>query len=75
LPNIVHITVIKKRKMRGVRHIAFMMGKLAKAQPLGRPRQRFDDTDKMEFKAIDGRLWSTFIWPRTGASGGILWRQ
>jgi hypothetical protein len=38
--------------MGRVRNVAFMMGKLAN-QPLGRPRQRLDDTNKTEFKAKD----------------------
>jgi hypothetical protein len=38
--------------MGGVRNAAFMMGKHAK-QPLGRPKQRLDDTNKTEFKATD----------------------
>jgi hypothetical protein len=37
VPNITHITEIKRRKMGGVRNVAFMRRKLAK-QPLGRPR-------------------------------------
>jgi hypothetical protein len=41
--------------MGWVRNAAFMMGKLAK-QPLGRPRQRLDDTNKTEFKATDWKV-------------------
>jgi hypothetical protein len=52
VPNITHITEIRRRKVGGVRHVTFMMGKLAK-QPLGRPRERLDDTNKMEFQATD----------------------
>jgi hypothetical protein len=49
VPNITHITEIKRRKMGGVRNVAFMRRKLAK-QPLGRPRQRLDDTNKRSLK-------------------------
>jgi len=47
------------------------MGKLAK-QPLGRPRQRLDETNKTEFKAIHWEVVEYLLWLRTGTSGGIL---
>jgi hypothetical protein len=51
VPNITHITEIKRRKMGRVRNVAFMTRKLAK-QPLGRSRQRLDDTNKKEFNLL-----------------------
>jgi hypothetical protein len=66
-PNIV--TMIKSRRMRWTGHVARMgegrgvyrvlIGRPQSERPLGRPRHRWDDNIKMDFRdiGIDGANW------------------
>jgi hypothetical protein len=44
-------------------------GKARKKEPLGRPRRRWEDNNKMDFR--DGVIWIGLIWFWTGTSGGF----
>jgi hypothetical protein len=78
-PNI--IRMIKSRRMRLAGHVARMgekrnayrilVGK-PEGRPLGRPRRRWVDNNKIDLREIDGMVWSGSIWLRIGISGGLL---
>jgi hypothetical protein len=80
LPNIVR--VIKSRRMRWAGHVARMgegrgvyrvlVGRPKGKRPLGRPRHRWEDNIKMEFREIVVNGVNGFSWLRVGSSGGLL---
>jgi len=39
-------------------------------RPLGRPRRRWKDNIKMDFKC-DAEAWTGLLWVRTGTGGGL----
>jgi len=41
-------------------------------KPLGRPRCRWRDNIKMDFRQVEGGVWNCLIWLRTGKGGGIV---
>jgi hypothetical protein len=41
-------------------------------RPLGRPRRRWEDGIRMDFRETDWGVWSGFSWLRIGAGGGLL---
>jgi hypothetical protein len=47
------------------------MGKPEEKRPLGRPRRRWVDNIRMDFKQ-DGMVWIGFIWLRIGTNEGLL---
>jgi hypothetical protein len=51
-----------------------LMGKSERKRPLGRPRHRWVDDNKMDLREIgwDGVDWIGFVWLRKGTSGGLL---
>jgi hypothetical protein len=79
-PNIVR--VIKSRRMRWGGHVACMgegrgayrvlVGKPKGKRPLGRPRHRWEDNIKMDFKEIGIMGKTGFSWLRIGSSSGLL---
>jgi hypothetical protein len=79
-PNI--IRVIKSRIMRWAGHVARMgkgrgvyrvlVGRPEGRRPLGRPRRRWEDNIKMDFKEVGWGAWSGLIWLRIGTGGGLL---
>jgi hypothetical protein len=76
------IRQIKSRRMRWAGHVARMgkgrnvcrvlMGKTEGKRPLDRPRRRWEDGNKMEFREIGWGVWSGFTWLRIGTVGGLL---
>ena len=48
------------------------MGKPEGKTPLGRPKSRWADNIKMEFRNLDVGLWTGSSWHRIGKSGGRL---
>jgi hypothetical protein len=50
------------------------LGKSEGKRPLGRPRRRWVDNIKMDFREIgwDGVVWSGSNWLRIGTGGGLL---
>jgi hypothetical protein len=77
--------MIKLRRMRWPGHVArlretrnacrILVGKPVGKRPLGRPRRKWVDNIKIDLKEIgwDGMVWTGSMWPRMGASGGLLW--
>jgi hypothetical protein len=49
-----------------------LMGKPEGKRPLGRPRRRWEDGIKMEFREMGCGVWSGFTWLRIGAGSGLL---
>jgi hypothetical protein len=47
------------------------VGKL-KGRELERPRRRLEDNIRLDLRKQGGKVWSAFIWFRTGTSGGSL---
>jgi hypothetical protein len=45
-----------------------LVGKQEEKRPLGRPRSRWVDDVKIDFREI----WTGWIWHRIGTSGGLL---
>jgi hypothetical protein len=80
LPNIVR--VIKSRKMRWAGHVARMgegrgvyrvlVRKPEGKRPLGRPRRRWEDNIRMDFRKWDVGVWFGSGWFRIGTVGGRL---
>jgi hypothetical protein len=78
------IRQIKPRRMRWAGHVARMregrnmyrvlVGKPEGNRPLERPRRRWEDGIKMDFREIGwgGGVWSEFTWLRIGIVGGLL---
>jgi hypothetical protein len=44
-----------------------------KERPLGRPRRRWEDGIRMDFREIGLGVWIGFDWLRIGTGGGLLW--
>jgi hypothetical protein len=73
------IRMIKSRRMRWAGNVARMgekrnayrilVGKPEGKRPLGRPRGRWVDNIKMDFRETG---WDGFIWLMIGTSGGLL---
>jgi hypothetical protein len=78
------IRTIKSRRMRWAGHVARMeekrntyrilVRKPERRRPLGRPRRRWVDNIKMNFREIgwDGMDWIGLIWLKIDTSGGLL---
>jgi hypothetical protein len=49
-----------------------LMGKPEEKRPLGRPRRRWDDVIRMDFRDTDSGVWIGFDWLRTETGGGLL---
>jgi hypothetical protein len=47
-------------------------GEYEKKRPLGRPKRRLEDNIKVNLKEIGVRMWTGFIWLRTGSSGELF---
>jgi hypothetical protein len=47
------------------------MGKPERKRLLGRPRRRWVDNIKVDFRQ-DDMVWIGFVWLRIGSSGGLL---
>jgi len=41
-------------------------------RPFGRLRHSWVDNIKTDFEGIGLRLWTAFVWQRTGTRGGLL---
>jgi len=52
-----------------------LVGKLEWKRPLRRSGRKWENNIRMDLREIGGNLWSRFIWPRTGISGGLLWTR
>jgi hypothetical protein len=50
----------------------FLVGKLERKRPLGRPRRRWEDGIRMDFRDIGLGVWIGFDWLRTGTGDGML---
>jgi hypothetical protein len=49
------------------------VGKPERKIPLGRPRRRWVDNNKMDQREREeGVVWTGMIWRRAGTSGGLL---
>ena len=80
LPNIVR--VVKSRRMRWEGHVARMgedrvvhsvlVGKPEGKRSLRRPRRRWEDNIKMDFRKLEGVVGIGWSWLRTGTGGGHL---
>jgi hypothetical protein len=73
-PNIVR--VIKARRLTWARHVALMEEGVLVGRPkgkilLGRPRQRWEDNVKMDFREIGINGGIGFGWLRIGSSGDL----
>jgi len=42
------------------------------ARPLGRPRSRWEDNNKMDLQKWDVGIWNGLSWIRIGTGGGHL---
>jgi hypothetical protein len=49
-----------------------LVGKSAGKKPLGRHRQGWEDHFRIDLMKKRWKLWTGFIWPRTGTGGGII---
>ena len=77
------IWVIKSRRMRWLGHVVCMgkrmgayrvlMEKPEGKRSLGKPRQRWEDNIKMDFKVIVWDAWTGLMWLRIYTSGRLLW--
>jgi len=69
--------------MRWAGHVAHMgegrvvhrvlVGKPEGKRPLGRPRCRWEDNIKMDFRKWEGIVGTGWSWLRIGTGGGRLW--
>jgi hypothetical protein len=76
--------MIKSRRMTWAGHAArlgekrnayrILVGKPERKRPLGRPRRRWVNNIKIDFREIgwDGMVWTGLIWLRIRISGGLL---
>jgi hypothetical protein len=48
------------------------MGKAEGRKPLGRPRRRWEDDIKVDFREVGWGAWTGFIWLRIGTGGELL---
>jgi hypothetical protein len=77
-----NIRQIKSRRMRWAGHVECMgegrnvysvlAGKPEGKRPLERPRRRWEDGIKLDFREIGWGVWSGFTWLRIGIIGGLL---
>jgi hypothetical protein len=50
-----------------------LVGKPEGRRPLGRPRRRWEDNNKMDLREVGwGGAQTGLIWPRIGTGGGLL---
>jgi hypothetical protein len=49
-----------------------LVGKSERRRPLERPRRRWEDGVRMDFRKIGLGVWNGFDWLRTGTGGGLL---
>jgi hypothetical protein len=80
LPNIVW--VVKSRRMSWAGHGAcpgeesgvhmVVVGKPEEKRSLGRPRRRWEDNIKMDFRKLEGVVGTGWSWLMVGMSGGNL---
>jgi hypothetical protein len=52
-----------------------LVGKSEGKRPLGRPWRRWEDNIRVNVSKRVGRLWTGFIWLRTGTKDGLLWTR
>jgi hypothetical protein len=81
LPNIVR--VVKWRRMRWAGRVARMgedrvvnrvlVGKPEEKRPLGIPKRRWEDNNKMDLQEVGGVVGTGWSWIRIGTGGGYLW--
>jgi hypothetical protein len=74
--------MIKSKRMRWAGHVVrvrskknayrISVGKPEGKRPLGRPRPMWVDNIKIDFKDIDGMVWTGLIWLRIGTSKRLL---
>jgi hypothetical protein len=79
-PNIIRL--IKSRRIRWAGHVArkgekrkfykVLVGKPEGKRQLGRPRRRWEDGIRMDFREIDWGVWIRFDWLRIGTGGELL---
>jgi len=55
----------------GEKYIHDFGGETVEKRPLGRPRPRREDDIKMNLKETGWGAWTSYIWPKTGTSGGF----
>ena len=56
----------------GETYTGFWLGKPEGKRPIGRPRCRWEDNIKMDFRKWDMGVWSGSSWLRIGTGGGRL---
>jgi hypothetical protein len=61
--------VVRMVEMRNVHKI--LVGKPAGKRPLGRPRRRWEDNNRLDRREI-GKVRTTLIWLRIGTIGRLL---
>jgi hypothetical protein len=49
-----------------------LIGKPEGKRPFGKPRRRWEDNIMVDLKERGCKMWTGFIWPRIGTSGGLL---
>jgi hypothetical protein len=49
-----------------------LVGKPEGKRPLGRPRRRWEDNIKMDFRKLEGVVGTRWSWLRIGTGGGHL---
>jgi hypothetical protein len=71
-PNIIRI--IKSRMGEKSNAYRILVGKPEGKRPLGRPRCRFVDNNKMDLGEVEwgSMVWAASIWLRIWTSGGLL---
>jgi hypothetical protein len=57
-------------KMRGAYRI--LMEKPEGKRPLGRPRRRWEDNNKMDLQEVGWEPWTGLTWLRIGTGGRLL---
>ena len=60
----------RMEKGRGVHKV--LVGKPEGKRPLGRPRRRWEDNIKMDFRKWEGIVGTGWSWLRIGTGGGRL---
>jgi hypothetical protein len=56
----------------GEKHIKILVGKSKGKRPLGRPRRRWEDGIRMDFRETGFGVWSGFSSLRIGTGDGLL---
>jgi hypothetical protein len=56
---------------RGVHRV--LVGKPEGMRPLGRPRRRWEDNIKMDFRKLEEVVRTGWSWLKIGTGGGHLW--